>query len=302
MATEFYQYKNFNFNDFDLVVKDGVLYAVYVKKFSYPKNNKGAKRPNRFSLAKSGDGKNWEEVGDILFPRKNTWEESLWAGAILKECNYYTLYYTGVTKLKEASTKVGKAYSKDLIHWKKDPGNPVLVFDSKNPYYSDEPLFCFRDPYPIIINNKKYVLVATKDKSKSDCKRGCIGIVRRVRKNKFNWMPPIFSPGKYPVLECPALYKIKNRWYLFYGDDKKAVFRYAVANEPFGPFREPKNNILLPKLNYNVKIVRFKGRILLYHWYRDFPGGFVRERLAYPKEIKMLKGGEIRLKTNLKIR
>ncbi|HLD85434.1 MAG TPA: hypothetical protein VI968_02655, partial [archaeon] len=103
------------------------------------------------------------------------------------------------------------------------------------------------------------------------------------------------SPGKYYALECPALYKIKNVWYLLYGDDKKTVFCYAIAKNPFGPYKEPKNNVLLPKFNYTLRIIKFKGKYLMYWWIRDFPNGIVRERLAGPRQIETTENGEIKL-------
>ena len=50
---KFYQYKNFNFNDFDLLVEKDILYAMYVKKIPYPKDDNDSKKPNRYGLAKS---------------------------------------------------------------------------------------------------------------------------------------------------------------------------------------------------------------------------------------------------------
>jgi predicted GH43/DUF377 family glycosyl hydrolase len=297
----FYQHKNFNFNDFDLIVKDGVLYAIYVKKIPYPKNNKDSKKPNRYGLAKTRDGFNWEEVGDILLPNPDGWDQSLWAGSISKQSGKYVIYYTAVLKDKrEISCKIGKAYSDDLINWKKDSSNPVLEFEV-NPYYSDEPEFSFRDPFHFSYQGKEYVIFCAKDKKSPKGKRGCVGIVEEKEPNSFIWLPPLFSPEKYyDGLECPALYNLKGRWYLFFGLDSKNArphnFRYAISNGgPFGPFKEPKENVLSSRGHYIGRIVKFRGKVLYYSWYRDYPKGMIRERLGPPKEIKIVENGEIRL-------
>lgn len=113
----------------------------------------------------------------------------------------------------------------------------------------------------------------------------------------------IFSPKKYfNGLECPAIYKIGKKWYLLYGIDvengENSIFRYAIADNPFGPYVEPKNNALLPPNQYTCRIIKFSGKLLMYYWLRDYPKGTVRERLALPKEIKILKDGSIKLKNS----
>lgn len=294
--TGFYRCNNFNFNDFDLVVKNNTLYAVYVKKNPYSKKGADSKKPNRWGLAKSNDGVAWEEVRDIICPVKNSWEESLWAGSISKQGKRYVIYYTAVSsKDRESSCQVGKAHSSNLIKWKKDPSNPILTFNKNDPHYSAEPKLAFRDPFWFRHKGKKYLLMCAKDKTKPKDKKGCVGLFEEDKKNKFKSLLPIFSPGKYYALECPALYHLKGMWYLLYGDDKGQVFRYAIAQKPFGPYKEPKNNLLHPKFQYVSRIIKFKGKHLMYWWTRDFLKGVIRERLTGPKEIKTTKGGEIRL-------
>jgi beta-fructofuranosidase len=296
--SNFYQSPGFNFNDFDLLVEKDTIYATYVKKIPFPLEDKDAKQPNRFGMAKSIDGINWEEVGDIILPIPHTWEESLWAGCFTKQDGKYVIYYTGVKILeRQPSCKIGKAYSTDLIHWEKDLNNPIFTFDQGNPYYSDESKLSFRDPFYFKHEGKKYILICAKDKKQSEGKRGCVGILEETEDNKFKWLPPIFSPGIYKDgLECPAIYNLNGRWYLLYGIDHESgekVFRYAVADNPFGPFRTFTDNQLLSSNNYVCRIVKFKRRYFLYNWFRDYENGLVRERLALPKEVTVLDDGRL---------
>lgn len=298
--TTFYNPPGFNFNDFDLLVDGNILYALYVKKVPYEESAVDSKKPNRYGLAKTTDGNTWEEVGDILLPVTGTWEESLWAGSISKQEGEFVIYYTATTVAgRNDCCKIGKAYSDDLIHWGKDRTNPVFVLDSTNPYYSNEPKLAFRDPFFFEYQGKSYLLFCAKDKSKPAGKQGCIGIVEEISPNQFTWMSPLYSPGIYfDGLECPALYEINNRWYLLYGVDKEngeTAFRYAIADKPFGPFTTPTDNQLLPESNYNCRIVRFQGKLLLYHWFRDFQDGMVRDRLSSPKEVRISTEGRLAL-------
>src|SRR3989344_4794644 len=189
---------DFNFNDFDLLVEGDILYAVYVKKVPHAESDFDSLQPNRYGLTKTSDGNTLKEVADILMPVPGTWEESLWAGTISKQDGKFVIYYTATTMGgRNNSCKIGKAYSSDLIHWEKDPKNPVFVFDPNNPYYSDEPKIAFRDPFFFEHQGKRYLLFCAKDKYQPPGKQGCVGIVEETSPNQFRWMPPLYSPGIY---------------------------------------------------------------------------------------------------------
>jgi sucrose-6-phosphate hydrolase SacC (GH32 family) len=297
----FFAPAGWSFADFSLIVHNDWLYAVFLKKVPYKKGEEERRQPNRFGLARSADGVNWEDQGDILLPAENSWDQTMWAGTICRQYGEFVLYYTAVrSKERESSQKIGKAYSQDFKHWQKDSANPLLVIGEDNPYYSIESPLCFRDPFPCDYQGKRYILFAGKDRGQAAGKRGCVGIVEETRKNNFQWRPPIFSPGKYfDGLECPALYNLNSRWYLFYGVDvesgEKSVFHYAMADSPLGPYVEASNNPLLPEDHYVYRIVEFQGRFLLYYWLRDYSDGLIRERLAPPREVKFSDRGEIGL-------
>lgn len=283
-----------------MIVEGDNLYASYIKKIPYPTTDSDAKQPNGYGLAKSQDGISWQEMSDIIMPVAESWEESIWAGSISKQNNKYVVYYTGVkAKIRNDSCKIGRAYSTDLVRWEKDPDNPVLVFDPNNQYYSDEPKLAFRDPFPFVHQGKQYILFCAKDKNQPSGRQGCVGIVEETALNQFKWTPPIFSPGIYfDGLECPALYELEGKWYLLYGIDhenNEKSFRYAVSNNPFGPFKTFTDNQLLSSNNYNCRMVNFKGKQLLYHWFRDIWNGMMRERLAPPKEVHILDDGRLSL-------
>lgn len=292
--------KDENFNDFDLIVSDEELFALFVRKTPYPKDDRDAKMPNRLGLARSEDGKTWEDLGTILHPSPDEWDQSLWAGSVVQQNGQYTLYYTGVTEKREASSQIGRAFSDDLRSWQKDSVNPILTLNLNNPHYSNEPAMCFRDPYPVTIDGKRYLLIAAKDKKQPKGKRGCIGLVEENTEGQFVYHPPVFSPGTYSILECPALYNINDHWYLFFGDDEQKVFRYAVADTPLGPFTEPGENQLLPKNHYCVRLVQFKGVWTAYCWVRDFPQGMVREQLKGPYVLKTGSDGTLSLENHVR--
>jgi len=297
----FYRPKGFNIQDFDFVVKDDVLFAVFIKKRPSRTKQEPFKKPNRYGIILSDDGFVWKDHGDVLLPDAHGWDQSLWAGSISRQGRGFVIYYSAIlNKDRHASCKIGKAYSKDLIHWKKDPDNPVLLFDAENPYYSDEPKLAFRDPFFFEHEGKKFVLFAGKDKSKPTRKQGCVGLVEETEPNKFQWRPPVYSPGKYfDGLECPALYFLQNRWYLFFGLDIENVpvphMKYAVSDNVFGPYLEPEGNKLLSDGHYIGRVVRFRKRVLYYAWYKDVSNGKIRIRLSSPRQVMIDKNGLLSL-------
>ncbi|QDU81816.1 hypothetical protein Pla110_35670 [Polystyrenella longa] len=95
---------------------------------------------DRVHLAVSDDGKNWELKGVVIDAGAEGEWDSLSVGrpAVLYDGGLFHLWYDGrkdfplhapvrdVPKVKESRRAVGYAVSRDGIHWKKYPLNPVL--------------------------------------------------------------------------------------------------------------------------------------------------------------------------------
>jgi predicted GH43/DUF377 family glycosyl hydrolase len=88
-------------------------------------------------LAISSDLINWEKKGEILQPKSEAWNSSqLKAGVIVPEMinGKYLMYFQGENAPWE--TRVGIAFSDDLLNWYEPLGEPVMTprsgyFDSK---------------------------------------------------------------------------------------------------------------------------------------------------------------------------
>ncbi|MBI4242919.1 MAG: family 43 glycosylhydrolase [Planctomycetes bacterium] len=159
----------YNFGDFDIQNIDGVLYAFFIKK---PLRSPPSK-PNRYSIIKSIDGTHWKEVSDAVLPIRDSWEETIWASTLSHQRGKHVIYYTGATKMGGADgCSIGKAYSKDPVHWEKDKDNPVFRFNAKTSYYSSESRLAFRDPFYFVYRGKRYLLFCAKDKLKSRHQQG----------------------------------------------------------------------------------------------------------------------------------
>ena len=80
-----------------------------------------------FHLATSKDGFNFIEEGPVFTPSEDEWDSlSVVTARILYDDGIYIMGYAGDDKEKDYPRRVGMAFSKDLRHWVKYPGNPVF--------------------------------------------------------------------------------------------------------------------------------------------------------------------------------
>ncbi len=86
-----------------------------------------ARTPGNICLATSTDLINWDKKGEILQPRSGAWNShQIKAGAIVPEKinGKYVMYFQG--EAEAWKTRVGIAYSDDLIHWYEPLSEPIM--------------------------------------------------------------------------------------------------------------------------------------------------------------------------------
>jgi predicted GH43/DUF377 family glycosyl hydrolase len=106
-----------------LVRIEDVYYLTY-------NGNDGRERPTpgNVCLAISRDLLHWEKKGEILQPKPGAWNSGqIKAGAIVPEkvAGKYVMYFQG--EIEPWKTRVGIAYSDDLLHWYEPLDKPVMV-------------------------------------------------------------------------------------------------------------------------------------------------------------------------------
>lgn len=97
----------------------------------------GSRTSGNICIATSKDLIEWDKKGSILQPRSDTWNSyQIKAGAIVPEKinGKYVMYLQGEAEVWK--TRVGIAYSDDLIHWQEPLHEPIMhprpgYFDSK---------------------------------------------------------------------------------------------------------------------------------------------------------------------------
>lgn len=277
--------KNSECRDFDIVSFNGKLWMIYIRP-------SGMYYRNNFGLASSADGFTWKYEGVVMKPSKSCWDcKSLWAMHLVKNKNGFVLFYSALGKGGRQNQSIGIAYSKNLYIWKRSK-KPILVpsptnklysneIDKKDKWYPEEPTILFRDPYSFTNKGKKYLIFAGKDKKIKNENNACVGLIEIRKNGTYKYLAPIFSPKKYRIIECPAIYQINKKWFLIFCDDTKNEIKYAVSNNPLGGLKEMKNKPLLPKGNYVGRIIEWKNQYLFFY------NSFTPSCLADPKIIKI---------------
>jgi predicted GH43/DUF377 family glycosyl hydrolase len=189
--------------------------------------NDGGKTPGNICLATSKDLVQWKKHGEIIQP-KYEWEYSqIKAGAIVpqKINGKYWMYYQG--EAKPWHTKMGIAYSEDLIHWEQALDMPVMeprlgYFDSQG----TEPGCAVAIPQGILViyngwnettvNKAGWALFSKEDPTK------------------------LIARCDYPIVSLPnrhvfatALLKLQAQWYLYWGADDRWIDGAIIDMDQF---------------------------------------------------------------------
>ena len=189
-------------------------------------------------------------------------DSAIGTGSVLKAREgLYHCFYTGHNDTAPDKGRdkecVMHAVSEDGLSWKKVPED---TFYAPEQYSGDD----FRDPF-VFWNEEAecyWLLIATRDD-----KLG--GIVARYRSDDLStWtlMEPLYAPGRQYMLECPDLFKMGEKYYLFYSWD--CVTYYAVADSIDGPFVQADDPVLASTgfSYYAAKTAELNGSRYLCGW------------------------------------
>ncbi|WP_406033109.1 family 43 glycosylhydrolase [Treponema saccharophilum] len=183
-------------------------------------------------------------------------------GSVFKaQDGLFHCFYTGHNDSFAAQGKpkecVLHAVSKDGISWEKKFGEVLYAPEG----YSNSD---FRDPQVFWNEDDKcyWMLVATREEANG-------GIVAKFTSTDLtNWTfkGPLYAPHKQYMLECPDLFKMGDKYYLFFSWD--CVTYYAVGKTMNGPFTAPKDNVLdgTNFIFYAAKTAELKGKRYLCGW------------------------------------
>jgi beta-fructofuranosidase len=170
----------------------------------------------------------WEELPDAIEPSNDPNAPDAvgcWTGSVIEHEGTFHCFYTGFNPQNLYPQTICHATSDDLIHWRKDPSNPIIVPDER--WYEPQD---WRDPF-VFFNPEAgefWMLICARDKRIAFERRGCVALV--TSKDLQNWQvrKPLWSGSICWAAECPDMFRLGNRWYLVYSH---GVTRYRWSEK-----------------------------------------------------------------------
>ncbi|MBD3388745.1 MAG: hypothetical protein GF416_06720 [Candidatus Altiarchaeales archaeon] len=240
--------------------------------------------------AVSADLRKWAyDSGGVKPGAPGQWDDaSIWDGNVISDDGVFHMLYTGV-RSHDLSQRIGHATSKDLIHWRKDPENPVLTPDGgvmalrEGRNVLGQPP-CFRDPFLFKDEAGNHHLLLSEKVDPLGVYDGYIGHYTSTDLKRWKKLDPLIPPGRYDVLEEPQMVSHAGRNYLFFSTNANSYspgwrrqlgaaytgMHCYVGDELEGTYRPVNGNGLvlsLRKLFYGGKVISQEdGRLTGMGW------------------------------------
>lgn len=223
----------------------------------------GTPGPPFVGHAVSEDLVRWEKLPPALRTgRPGSWDDlRLCTGSVIKREGRYWLAYsaTNTTDSSPAemwrTQRAGVAFSDDLIHWEKLPGNPVT--QAGPPHYEQmssgqRKMVHWRDPFLFDNGDAVYQLICARRANGGVATRGTVALARSTDMHAWEVLGPLEHDRVSEEMEVPQVYRIDGRWYLvfctlgrflspdfarrFEGQLPERTNFSMVGDSPLGPF------------------------------------------------------------------
>jgi len=230
-------------------------------------------RPDAFASMRwahvvSDDLLRWTVLPEALTPGQDGPDaHGCWTGCVLRHDGRFHAYYTGVGGTDGTHQTVCRAESDDLIHWRKDPANPLVVPAAP---FAAGPEAAWRDPQIRSLPDGTFEMVLTAELDHGPkALRACVA--RLVSSDLRAWRIDgvLYHPADVHRCECPEVVEVDGRHALIYSDYGVQV---RVADDPLGPYHRPAASQLDDFRWYAAKTALDGSRRLVF--------GFVFDRIA----------------------
>jgi beta-fructofuranosidase len=244
----------------------GEYHLFYLKDYR-DKANRGEGTP-WFHLG-TRDNVHFVDYGEAL-PRGRVDEQDLYVftGCAMEHDGLFHIFYTGHNPHLRAAGKpeqaVMHATSTDLIHWEKDPANPIMFADQDRFEMHD-----WRDPF-VFWNPEAeewWMLLAARTKQGPINRRGITALASSKDLKQWEIRDPFWVPDLYFTHECPDLFKIGDWWYLLYSTfSERNLTHYRMSRSLAGPWLAPTNDSFDGRAFYAAKTASDGQRRFIYGW------------------------------------
>ncbi|RYY15450.1 MAG: glycosyl hydrolase family 32, partial [Chitinophagaceae bacterium] len=253
--------------------------------------------------AVSADGISWKRVNNALFVgHPGEWDDDmLWTMHVVEKNDAFEMYYTGLQRRDRGIiSRIGFAYSADLIDWTKDKKN-IYPIEPKGIFYethhhNPRTWLSFRDPFKYEYKGEAYLLVAARSIHGPVSRRGCVGMVK-ISNDLMELMPPLLHPLVYDDIECPCVFELNGRHYLLGSIREDIKVRYWFAPDFLEEYHSFHEDVLLPPGNYAARTVKDGPHMLIYNFFYAYGQINALRVLPPPKQLSTDERGRLVLKT-----
>lgn len=255
--------------------------------------------------AVSKDGISWKRVKNAMFVGDpGEWDDDmLWTMDVAESADgTFEMFYTGLhLSDKGVNQRVGRAVSKDLLHWEKT-SDVDMPLESHGPYYEDlknnpRTWLSFRDPYLYKRNEEEqYLLICGRAAYGPVYRRGCVTTYKRTE-DSFVPVKPLLFPMAYDDIECPCLIELEGKFYLIGSIREDIKVRYWHSDSFDGEYQSFHHDVLMPQGNYAARIVKDGEHNLVYGFYFLDRRVNSKRVMPPPKELAVNSDGKLYLKS-----
>jgi beta-fructofuranosidase len=238
----------------------------------------------------------WEHLPIAIAPSNDRGEDSAWSGCCtINGLGQPMIFYTSIGRGKspfDQAAQWAALGDKDLIHWQKPPGNPVLP-ESVN---AGTKIYDWRDPF-VFHAGKKTFLVTGGHLARDRQADVNIYEAENAALTRWKYRGPLFQIPDAPTVECPNFFQLDGQWVLFVspygrvqyfiGDFDAATCRFTARTHglvDYGSSFYAPNTMLVPD-----------GRRLVWGWVNGFPPGHGWNGcLSLPRQLSLSPDGQLR--------
>lgn len=254
----------------------------------------------RWAHAASRDLVHWERLPDALVPEPDGCDAyGCWTGSVVRVGNGFQLFYTGVGGSDGRRQTVCRAFSDDLVRWRRDPANPLLLPAAP---FATGPHAAWRDPQVVLADDGYHLLLTADLAGAPAAMRGVLAHFHSVDLERFEPRGVLYYPGDVHRCECPDLVRAGDREVLLYSD-----FGVQIRERrPDGRFRAADPPQLDDFRFYAAKTAVAKDRRLMFAFLfgRRAPAGPPSDSspwewggvMALPREVEVASDGSLRVR------